>query len=1087
MNNTPASEPKQPHHIIAIGASAGGMNEINLFFDHTPMDEVSYIIIQHLSPDYKSMMAELLSRHSKLKVTEAKDNMQVECNQVYLVPSDKYMTISNERLHLAAKGKNGGPHLTINTFFNSLAIARGKSAIGVILSGTGSDGSEGAEAIKKHGGLVLASDPALTAFSDMPSNAIATGSVDYILSPQQMPQAIEYYVNNDGALLTGDFEDKEENKIIVAIKNLIKEQLPFDFTDYKQATISRRIKKRAASHNFNKLSDYLDFLKITKEEVEALAKEFLISVTSFFRDKEAFDFLQSDVIPHILEQTPPDGEIKIWVAGCATGEEAYSLAILLREQLTGDYQNIIVKIFATDVDTNALIQAGKGIYNKSATKTISSERLKNFFTKEGNQYKVNPEIRKMLIFAQHDLAQNPPYCNMDFISCRNLLIYLTPALQKKIFLMLLFGLKKNGYLFLGSSEIPTSIITELEIVNKKWKIYKSIGKKERVPFDTFSIPILADFKSTTASVSRDMNLNSQNNNLTELVNEAFINEVGYLLVCINEKNEVIKTYGDTTKYLLQKNFKLNLADLLPKPLAIAFYAASRTALQTNKKVVVKGINVTNKENGLSVNLMVKPLCAKKEAPKVLMILFSDGNIMNPELSESLVFDEKIYHDQFIINLEEELKEVKDKLHDTFEKLDASNQNMQSFNEELLSANEELQSTNEEMESINEELHTINVEYQAKNKELLELNDDLNNYFRSNINGQLFVNENLLLMKFSPGTVKHINLLESDIGRPITNITTNIRFETIVGDIKKVMISGGIITKEIQSTDGKWYQLMTMPYIQQIGNRMSGAIITFFDITELKETQLALDNTNKNLMLVNEDLDNFVLAASHDLLGPLGNIEMSIGVMNQLEMSDNPDLNKFLEIINNSVIKFKSLLKEMATIGKIENEMIIRELVDINELISEISLSIKDMIDSGKAVLTSDISTPYIYFSKKNLRSILYNLINNALKYNQSPHPAIAISTKKEKGYVLLSVSDNGIGIPEKDLGKVFSMYGRLNTGIDGQGIGLFLVKKVVDAAGGKVTVESKEGKGSTFTIYFPEDLQEKIPQRIEANFIAQIN
>ncbi len=1077
MNKKTNLKRKEPHHIIGIGASAGGMNEINLFFDHTPMDEVSYIIIQHLSPDYKSMMAELLSRHSKLKVTEAKDNMLVECNQVYLVPSDKYMTISEERLHLTDKGKKGGPHLTINKFFNSLAIARGKSAIGVVLSGTGLDGSEGVEAIKKYGGLVLASDPALTAFSDMPLNAIATGSVDYILSPQLMPQAIEYYVNNGGALLSGSFEDKEEHKIIIAIKGLIKEQLPLDFTDYKPGTISRRVKKRAAAHNFNNLSDYFDFLKKDKEEVILLAKDFLISVTSFFRDQEAFDFIQSDVIPRILEQRGPESEIKLWVAGCATGEEAYSLAIILREQLIGEYKNTVVKIFATDVDNNALIHAGKGIYNKQSTKNISPERLKTFFTKEGNQYKVKPEIRKMLIFAQHDLVQNPPYCNMDFISCRNLLIYMTPSLQKKIFLMLLFGLKKDGYLFLGSSEIPTSIITGLDTVNKKWKIYKSIGKKERVPFDAFSIPVLADLKSTTTFVSREMNLNAQNNNLSDAVNEAFMNELGYLLVCINEKNEVIKTYGDTTKYLLQKNFNRNLSDLLPKPLAIAFYAASRTALQTNKKAMVKDVNTGNKKVQLSVNLMVKPLPVKKGDPKILMVLFSDGGVSNPVLKNGLVFDEKIYHDQYIINLEEELKEVKDELQDTLEKLDASNQNMQSFNEELLSANEELQSTNEEMESINEELHTINVDYQAKNKELLELNDDLNNYFRSNINGQLFVNENLLLMKYSPGTVKHINLLDSDIGRPLTNITTNIRFENIVDDIKKVMVSGGVITKEVQANDGKWYQLMTMPYIQQIGHKMSGAIVTFFDITKLKETQLELDKTNKNLKLVNADLDNFVLAASHDLMGPMANIEMSIDVMNQLKVSDDPELNKFLEIINESVIKFKLLLKEMATIGKIEDEMMFREKIDVSDLINDISLSIKDMIDSGKAILTTDIEVPFIYFSKKNLRSILYNLINNAVKYNKSLHPTITISTRKEDGFVLLSVSDNGIGIPEKDLEKVFSLYGRLkNSNIEGQGIGLFLVKKVVDAAGGKVTVESKEGEGSRFTIYFPENLEKKTLQ-----------
>jgi two-component system CheB/CheR fusion protein len=1059
--------PKQPHHIIAIGASAGGMDEINRFFDHTPLDEVSYIIIQHLSPDFKSRMADLLSRHSKLQVKEAEDGMSVECNQVYLIPSDKYMTMSNDRLHLTDKEKKQGPHLTINAFFNSLASARGKDAIGVILSGTGSDGSEGVEAIKKAGGLILASDPSFAEFSDMPSNAIATGTVDYILSPQLMPQAIEYYVKHDGALLPGGLEDKEENEIIASIIGLIKDRLPLDFTDYKQTTILRRIKRRAASHNFNKLSGYLAFLKTTNDEVEALAKDFLISVTSFFRDKEAFEFIQTDIIPKIIDRIVPGQEIKFWVAGCATGEEAYSLAILLHEQLTGEYKDTAVKIFATDIDTNALIYAGKGIYNEQIAKDLSPGRLENFFIREGDKYKVKPEIRKMLIFAQHDLVQNPPYCNMDFISCRNLLIYMTQSLQKKIFLMLHFGLKKEGYLFLGSSETPNAISTGLEVVNKKWKIYKNIGEKEVIRFDTFSLPALVDIGSATSLSSRDKTPQSEKDNLTDSVNEVLMSEFGYLLVCINEKNNVVQTYGDTTKYLLQKNFNLNLADLLPKPLAIAFFTASRTASQSNEKVVVKGINIKHNETLLTVNLLVKPLAIKKGEQKLLLVLFSDDKLPNSPLSGAEVFDEKMYHDQYIISLEEELKEIKYELHDTFEKLDASNENMQSFNEELLSANEEMQSTNEEMQSINEELHTINADYQLKNKELIEINDDLNNYFRSNINGQLFVNTDLQLMKFSPGTVKHINIRDTDIGRPISDISTNIKFVTIVNDIKEVLAHGEAITREVEAINGKWYQMMTMPYIRQIDNRTDGAIISFNDITELKLIQLELDRTNKNLMNINADLDNFVHTASHDLLGPLANIQLSIDVMNQLELFRDPQLHKFLEIINGSIKMFGELVREMGTIGKIENEMSVMEPVDLDQLIDDLTLSIENRIYSTGTLITKDMAVSQIYFSKKNLRSIIYNLISNAIKFKSPDRdPEITISTKTEQGYVVLTVKDNGIGIPENEFENIFKMYGRLHKDVEGQGIGLYLIKKIVDASGGNVIVKSEPGKGSIFTIYF---------------------
>ncbi|HTK19252.1 MAG TPA: chemotaxis protein CheB, partial [Mucilaginibacter sp.] len=430
-----------PSHIIAIGASAGGMEEINSFFDQTPLDGVSYVIVQHLSPDFKSRMVELLAKHSKLVVEQAKDGMTVQCNQVYLIPSDKFMTIQHNKLYLTKKENIKGPHLTINTFFNSLAADYGKKAIGIILSGLGSDGTEGIKAIRKAGGMVMARDPETSEFGSMPSHAIATGLVDFIMEPKAMPGAIEDYIKNEGDL-TMDHADDEKN--LAEIIELIKENSPLDFTDYKLPTILRRTKRRASHANFTTLRNYLDFLKVTPKEVVALSKEFLISVTSFFRDKEAFDFIQSNILPDILDRLNPDEELKVWVAGCATGEEAYSIAILIAEQLTGRLTDNPVKIFATDIDSAALAHAGKGIYYKSISKNVSAERLEKYFLKEGDNYRVKPVIRKMLIFAQHDLVKNPPYCNMHLISCRNLLIYMAPVLQKKIFTMMLFGLKKDG-------------------------------------------------------------------------------------------------------------------------------------------------------------------------------------------------------------------------------------------------------------------------------------------------------------------------------------------------------------------------------------------------------------------------------------------------------------------------------------------------------------------------------------------------------------------------------------------------------------------------------------------------------------------
>ena len=832
----------KPHHIIAIGASAGGMEEINSFFDHTPLDGVSYIIIQHLSPDFKSRMVELLARHSKLVVEQAENGMAVKSNQVYLIPSDKFMTIRKGNLYLTNKENVKGPHLTINKFFNSLATDYGKKAIGIILSGLGSDGTEGIKAIKKAGGVVMARDPETSEFGSMPSHAIATGLVDFVLEPALMPGAIEEYVKHEGELVT-DHHDDEKN--LEAIIELIKERSPHDFSDYKLATILRRTKRRASYGNFTTLENYLNFLKVTPEEVTALAKEFLISVTSFFRDKEAFDFLQTHVLPNILKSLSPDEELKMWIAGCATGEEAYSLAIMIAEQLTGRLEDTIVKIFATDIDTPALIHAGKGIYNAGILKTISPARIEKYFIKEGDSYRISPAIRKMLIFAQHDLVKNPPYCNMHLISCRNLLIYMAPVLQKKIFTMLLFGLKRDGYLFLGSSENPMPIIKNLEVVNKKWKIYKNLETKRGMSFDAFSMPDLLDTKRTPSRFSPETT-SKNTNTVAEAMQESLADNLDYFAVCVDENNHVVKAYGDATKYLIQKHFTSDLTELLPKPLAVAFSSLSKKALKTNENASRNGIKIKQGQLITSLSLSVSPLIVKGEG-KLLLVTFSRDKSPGA-LQKDSPYDEKIYLDQYVINLEEELKELKEKLNSSNEKLDAYNENVQSFNEELISANEEMQSTNEEMQSVNEELHTINSDYQLKNKELIEINDDLNNYFRSNINGQLFIDNDLLLMKFSPGTVKQINLLESDIGRPLSNISTNIKFETIIDDIKKVLTEGCVVTKEIETNNGKWYQIMTMPYVQQADQKRNGAIITFNDITELKRIQQELDISNKMLNL-----------------------------------------------------------------------------------------------------------------------------------------------------------------------------------------------------------------------------------------------
>jgi two-component system CheB/CheR fusion protein len=1064
-------------YIIAIGASAGGLEAISAFFDYTPLDAVSYIIIQHLSSDFKSQMANILAQHSKLQVIEAVENVTIKPNTVYLIPSTKFMIVENGKLLLSDKKDQPRPHMTIDYFFSSLAKERGSKAIGIILSGTGSDGSKGIEAIKKAGGIALVQDPNTANYNGMPLAAIATDCADMILSPEAMPQVIEDYVR-DGVLevLTDEKQEQISEAELSKIFNLIKGNLPLDFSDYKRPTIIRRIRRRMVEHNFSKVNKYYDFLKDNNDELNLLANDFLISVTSFFRDFEAFKIIQEKVIPEIIDKNETD-VLKIWVAGCATGEEAYTMAILIKEYLIKQSKNIEVKIFATDINKAALDTASKGIYPNTIEKSVSKERLEQFFTKEGDSYKIKHEIRKMLIFAQHDLVKNPPYCNIDLISCRNLLIYLNTTLQKKVLAMMHFGLKKEGYLFLGPSENAAILKDDFDEISNKWNILKSNKTGRAVKFDTFSSHFIEGIKTTTIEVNKKSVLPVSKSALIEQISAAVFEASGFVGVCTDENLIVVQSFGDTSPYLKNINFNHNLNDLLPEDISIVFKAAAHKALKLNEKVILNKLNLPKKHKSKvrTVTIKISPFYIEKTEERLLIIEFTETIIKAQEKNIINAVDINEVTKEHVISLEQENAELKQSLAVAHERIASSNENTQSYNEELQSANEEMQSANEEMQSTNEELQSVNEELQTINKdhhmtidELTDLNDDLNNYFRSNTNGQLFVDKDLLLKRYSPGAVKHINIRESDIGRPLSEITTNIKFETLIDDIKDVILNEITITKEAESKDGKVYQVMTMPYLKKYSKKADGAIVSFHDISELKQLLKELNISNQSFRRINDDLNNFVYGASHDLNAPLLNIETVMGILNKKIDMSNPDVVNLSGIMNTALTNFKEVIKELGKVGALEAEtMEDANLESFDMIFTEIEEAISERIKLADAKVTTEFSVKDVRFSKKNLRSILLNLITNAIKFHSPDRlPEIFIATKEADGFVILIVKDNGMGIKKERLDFVFKMYQRINDDIEGQGIGLYLVKKIINASGGKIEVESEVDKGSTFKIYF---------------------
>jgi len=1057
-------------YVIAIGASAGGLEAIAAFFDHTPLDSVSYILIQHLSADFKSQMAQILSQHSKLQVVEAVENVDIRSNTVYLIPSSKFMAVKNGRLILSDKKGQSRPHMTIDYFFRSLAEERGSKAIGIILSGTGDDGSKGIEAIKQAGGIVMIQDPATANFKGMPEAAIATACADRVLSPEAMPQVIEDYVK-DGILelLTdqpaSQISDEELGKILA----LIKGKLPLDFTDYKRPTIIRRIKRRMVSHNFNKVDKYYRFLKDNEAEIAQLAGDFLISVTSFFRDPEAFKIIETIVIPDIINNNSTE-VLKIWVAGCATGEEAYSLAILIREYLKRHPKNIEVKIFASDINKAALDIAAKGIYPESISKTLSKERLHQFFTKESEGYKVKHDVRKMLIFAQHDLTKNPPYCNIDLISCRNLLIYLNASLQQKVFAMLHFGLKEGGYLFLGPSESAAVIKDNFNEVSGKWNILKSNKTGKAIRFDAFSSQEIGKLKMTKTELGEKPMMPVSKTELFGHIGSALLKEAAFNGVCTDENLSVVQSFGNTKPYLKNINFNHDLNDLLPEHIAVIFKAAAHKALKLNEKVVLDGLSLADKP----ATIVLSPFAVTGSGERLLLVLFTESIVITAGKNVIHAEDINEVTGEHLVSLEQEVAQLKHSLAIAQTQIAASNENMQSFNEELQSANEEMQSANEEMQSSNEELQSVNEELQTVNKEhqftideLTDLNDDLNNYFRSNINGQLFVDRDLLLKRYSPGAVKHINIREGDIGRPLSNITTNIKFETLIEDIKQVILDEEPITKEAEATDGMVYQVMTMPYLKKNRKKAEGAIISFYDITELKKTLRELDISNKSLLRINADLNNFVFGASHDLNAPILNIEMLLEILNDKLDTQDPEVVELSGMMHKAVTNFKAVISDLARVGSIESEDTGDALESFPELFEEIKVILSEKIKVSKAVFRTDFRGKEIRFARKNLRSVMLNLVTNALKFSAPGRsPKISIKTEKNEGFIVLTISDNGIGIAKEEIDNIFKKYRRVSTDTEGTGIGLYLIRKIVNASGGKIEVDSKPGTGCVFKVFF---------------------
>jgi len=818
------------HFIVAIGASAGGLEAIHEFFDNMSETRgMSFVIIQHLSPDYKSLLVDLVSRHTHMKVFEATSEPIIERNCIYVIPNNKFITIKGNRLLLTEKSPIKFPNNAIDIFLESLSIERKSLAIAIILSGTGTDGTRGISQIKAQGGMVIVQDPASARFDGMPISAISTGNVDHVLTPQEMPTQILAYTEvaykNNYAL---EVDDNTLHRII----NAVQQHSGVAFQHYKSPTVTRRILHRMRKGNFSNPVNYADYLTDNPTEISNLEKDLLINVTRLFRDVDAFEILKSNVLKPLIQGKKDEEQIKIWVCACSTGEEAYSIAMLIEECISEtEKTGITYKIFATDTEKGNIDIASRGHYPAAIANDISPDRLKRYLTPIQTGYAINSELRKSIVFAVHNVINNPPFVKNDLVSCRNMLIYMNPQLQERIYGVLLFSLNINGYLFLGPTENPNAISLNLKDVHAKWKIFKKISNAP-IP------PLLTDLKDNhlpSFGKSRQKREGSKKSSaLWGDFKDSIFEDFNFAAFHIDRNFEIQDAVGNYDRILAlpKKILKLNLIRMLPTSISSKLISEIRQAWKTDKKRVVSNLSFTKNEKTIHLQALIQSE-QHNQRQNYTLVAFHFMEVDTTPTDALQAGNGDSASSEYVLALEEELNDTKNSLQYAIEDLETANEELQSSNEELLSANEELQSSNEELQSLNEELHTLNTEHQLKIQELIELNDDLTNYFRSSNIAQIFLDRNMTIRKFNPAALQVINLIEGDLGRPIAHISTNVRYKGLIADIEKVLQSGEVFEKEVELDDGTNMLLRVMPYVTKDGHH-SGAVVSFLDITTVTD-------------------------------------------------------------------------------------------------------------------------------------------------------------------------------------------------------------------------------------------------------------
>ena len=1057
--------------VVGVGASAGGLEASKKLVGALPIGNgMAFILIQHLDPTHESMMVALLKGHTSMTIRQATDGMPIERDHVYVIPPGAYLSVNHGALHLSQPQARHGARLPFDFLLHSLAGEFGSRAICVILSGTGSDGSLGLKAVKEKGGLVIAQDPEEAGYDGMPRSAIMTGAVDLVLPVAQIPQALVKYDRrmtlarkHNGSVPKGRTPDW-----LPEIIDVFRTKTAHDFTQYKPGTLERRIERRMAlaAIETDDMDRYLELLRNDEIELDLLARDLLINVTSFFRDPNVFDLLANKVIPDLVRNHPSEQPLRIWIAGCSTGEESYSLAMLFREQITTATRNTKLQVFASDVDPDAIARAREGLYPETIEADISPARLARFFTKEGQSYRVSPELRSAVVFTVQDILADPPFSRLDFVSCRNLLIYLRPEAQAKVISLFKFALREGGVLLLGSSE-TIGADNGFAPISKAERLYRHVGRGRS---GEVGFSMNAGEGSRLLARPAAGQGPSRQAALAELCRGLVLENYAPAAALINRKQECLYTLGPTDRYLRLAPGapSVDLLAMVRDETRTKLRTAIQRAWKENKRIVIAGGQVDR--NGVARSFSIAAQPVQNDGEDLLFICFVDEPDQGARQGRPIGQEDV----PRVNELEQELEVTRAELEGAIRNLELSGEEQQAINEEALSINEEYQSTNEELVTSKEELQSLNEELTALNSQLqetLELkrttSNDLQNVLNSTDVATIFLDTRLNIRIFTPAARLLFNVLPSDVGRPLADLNSLAADALLLPDARAVLQSHAPVEREIAAHSGAWYIRRILPYRTEDDN-VEGVVITFTDMTERRHVSDTLEAAHRQAQLATVAKSRFLAAASHDLRQPLQTLVLLQGLL--AKAVEGAKAQKLVERLDETVGAMSGMLNTLLDINQIDAGAVHAETITfpVRELLERLREEFTYHAQAqaqGPSLRVVPCSLT-IHTDPRLLEQMIRNLLSNALKY--TPHGKVLLGCKRRNGVLSIEVWDTGVGIPESELQAIFDEYHQLNNAARergrGLGLGLSIVRRLGNLLGHRVSVRSQLGKGSVFAI-----------------------